>query len=78
MMKEFFEAFGIVLALLLVLLLIVFVFMTGAAYLDCKGFARTGYETEYHWGCYVKVGDNWVPKQYVYGTANEVRITNKK
>ena len=44
-------------------------------YADCRGFASgTGKEVRWSFGCYVKVGDEWVPKSYVYGTAVEARI----
>jgi len=44
-------------------------------YADCRGFANgTGKEVRWSFGCYVKVGDEWVPKSYVYGTAVEARI----
>lgn len=40
----------------------------------CAGFGRaTGHETRYHLACYVKVGDRWVPLDYVYGNAVELR-----
>ena len=44
-------------------------------YAVCRGFANgTGSEVRWSFGCYVKVGDEWVPKSYVYGTAVEARI----
>lgn len=44
-------------------------------YLDCRGFSgATGIETSWRWGCYAKVGDRWVPKDFVFGKANELRI----
>ena len=47
----------------------------GIDYLDCRGFAKgTGIETQWSWGCYAKVDGQWIPKQYVFGTANEIRL----
>lgn len=53
----------------------------GAAfgYLDCNGFgAATGLATRWNFsGCYAKVDNQWVPKQYVFGNAEELRIKAK-
>jgi hypothetical protein len=46
----------------------------GASYLDCRGFGKTtGIETQWNWGCYAKVNGEWVPKDYVFGDAHELR-----
>ena len=48
------------------------------SYLSCRGFANgTGIETRWEWGCYAKVDGKWVPSQYVFGAANEVRLKGK-
>lgn len=62
----------------LVLVALVAGLITGIDYLECRGFAAVGHETRYEWGCYAKVGDEWVPKSYVYGKANELRIKEKR
>jgi hypothetical protein len=53
---------------------------TGVDYLECKGFAEATQapDWKYNWGCYVKMkNDVWVPKDYVYGKVNEVRLEGK-
>lgn len=60
----------------------VFTVMFGIAYvmdsLSCAGFQKgTGYETRYNLGCYANVDGKWVPKEYVFGNANEIRITGE-
>ena len=39
--------------------------ITAVEYLTCKGFETTGVETKFSFGCYAKVGDQWVPKSQV-------------
>lgn len=48
--------------------------LIGVDYLDCRGFAETGYEVKWNWGCYAKVDGKWLPKKYVFGEANEIRL----
>ena len=67
---------------ILLMLAIIFATMGGVVYFcessSCTGFGRTtGYEVRYDWACYVKVDDKWMPKQYVFGDAHEVRMKNK-
>ena len=47
--------------------------------IDCPGFAEgTGLQTRYQGlDCYVKLGDAWVPKKYVFGDAHELRIQKR-
>lgn len=53
----------------------VFAILATVDYLDCRGFgAATGMSTRWEWSCYANVGDKWVPKKYVFGEANEVRV----
>jgi hypothetical protein len=57
----------------------IFALVVAVDYLDCQGFNKgTGIETRWHWGCYAKVDDQWVPKQYAFGSAHEVRIKDKR
>lgn len=47
-------------------------------YVDCAGFQNgTGIETRWSWGCYAKVNGEWVPKDYVFGKAHELRFKDK-
>lgn len=48
--------------------------------IDCSGFeTATGTKTEYHgFTCYAQVQGQWVPKQYVFGDAHEVRLKAKQ
>jgi len=74
-LREFFTILGCI-----------FAFMAGAAilitgvwvaidYTQCRGFQQgTGIETKWTWGCYAKVGERWVPAQYVFGDAKELRL----
>lgn len=42
---------------------------------QCHGLSRaTGLETRWDGGCYVHSGDRWVPSNYVFGDAHEMRI----
>lgn len=54
-------------------------FIASVDYLDCRGFREaTGYETRWHWGCYAKHEGRWVPKAYVFGDANELRVKQER
>lgn len=45
---------------------------------NCWAFSNaTGYETKWRLTCYAKVDNKWVPKQYVFGNAHELRIKEK-
>lgn len=79
MMRDFVEFF-VPLGIILVLCFVgVFGLIVGVDYLDCRGFAKgTGIETKWTWGCYAKIDGVWVPKSYVFGKANELRIKEKK
>lgn len=47
----------------------------GIDYISCRGFANgTGIETRWEWGCYARMDGKWVPKEYVFGSAHEVRL----
>ena len=51
----------------------------GLDYLDCAGFqSGTGIETRWRWGCYAKQDGAWMPKEFVFGKANELRIKDKE
>lgn len=53
--------------------------MAGWDYLDCKGFSNgTGIETRWWWGCYANVEGQWVPKDYAFGKAHELRLKEKR
>lgn len=61
------------------LLLIAAIFIIGVAfgldYADCRGFeSGTGIKTKWAWSCYAEVDGKWVPKQYAFGEAHEVRV----
>lgn len=45
-------------------------------YIHCSSFAEgTGYPTkQVKLSCYAQVDGKWVPKNYVFGRANEIRI----
>lgn len=74
-LMEFFAPFFLIGA---VLIFVVTGLAVGLEMLDCSGFARgTGYETRWAWGCYAKVGNEWVPKDYVFGKAQELRLKAK-
>jgi hypothetical protein len=60
-------------------MIVVFAFIVTAwasvDYLDCSGFERgTGIKTRWSFGCYAEVNGKWVPKQYAFGDAHEVRV----
>jgi hypothetical protein len=66
-------------AAFLAVLLLTLGFGFGLTYLDCMGFgAGTGMKTRFAWGCYVETKDGWVPKEYAFGAAHEVRLRNKE
>ena len=74
-MNDFLEFFIPSIIFLIVLFCSIGGFFVGADYLDCRGFEKgTGIETRWEWGCYAKVDGKWIPKSYVFGQANEVRI----
>jgi len=65
-------------AMIAVLLGGVFAFAVIVDKLDCGGFERaTGIETRWEWACYAKVDGKWIPKKFVFGDANELRIKSK-
>jgi hypothetical protein len=77
-MRDFFEImFGAVI-LLAVTCAGLFGVVCLVDYTTCKGFANTGYETRWQFGCYAKVDGTWMPKEYVYGSAQEIRIKDKQ
>lgn len=40
----------------------------------CAAFGRaTGYETKFDWDCYAKVDGKFVPREFVFGRAIELR-----
>lgn len=74
-MNDLVEFLIFIIILFAVVVGIFFVLIVGVDYLDCKGFkAGTGFETKWEWGCYAKVDGKWIPKKYVFGDVNEVRI----
>jgi hypothetical protein len=67
-----------VVAMVLIICVICFIWYV-TSYFDCKGFAKgTGYQTKFEWGCYANVNGKWMPQQYVYGSAHELRMKDKK
>jgi len=77
-MFEFRELFIFLTAIFGALLLILG-FVTGVLcaheYVMCTGLERaTGIETRYDWACYAKVDGKWVPANYVWGDAHEMRV----
>ncbi len=49
--------------------------VAGIDYLSCRGFSKgTGIDTRWEWGCYANVDGKWVPSEYVFGKAKELRI----
>jgi len=77
-MRDFFEIMFVTVTVLAVALVGVFGIICVVDYTTCKGFATTGYETRWHFGCYAKVDGTWMPKEYVYGSAQEIRIKDKQ
>jgi hypothetical protein len=50
------------------------VLFMGIDYATCKGFgAATETSVRYSFGCYVEVDGKFVPREYVYGNAHELR-----
>lgn len=77
MLKEMLEFFSIITgaAIILGILITTPMILTNVAI--CHGFQSTGYETKFDWGCYAKVDGKWVPADYVFGKANELRLKAK-
>ena len=74
-MNDFLELFAPVFFIFVAVILGIEGMVCTVDYLDCRGFRNgTGIETKWEWGCYAKVGERWVPKKYVFGDANELRI----
>lgn len=79
-MRDFFELLGSILCMLTLVIGGIF----GIAYMldktQCDGFSSaTGYETKYRGlNCYAKYNGQWVPKEYVFGKALEVRKGDQK
>jgi hypothetical protein len=75
MWRDFWEAGGMVIVIIIGIATLVVGGMTTISYLQCYGLHRaTGIEVRYDFGCYAKVDNRWVPSQYVFGTAHELRI----
>ena len=71
-MLEFFVVFGIAIA---VIFGGIFGLYATVDYMACRGFAKgTGMETRWEWGCYAKVDGKWVPKEFVFGNAHDLRV----
>ena len=62
----------------LAVLMLAFGILSGGDYLSCRGFQQgTGIETRWFWSCYAKMDGVWVPKDYVFGSAKELRLKDK-
>jgi len=74
-MWQEFREFGLPIAVMVGMIFgFIALVVIGGDYATCKGFeAATGYETKYSFGCYAKVEDKWVPSQFVFGDAHELR-----
>jgi hypothetical protein len=78
-MSEIFKIGAMIAIIFGIVILGVLSMVAGTDYLDCRGFQTgTGIETKWEWGCYAKVDGQWVPKQYVFGKANEIRLKDKR
>lgn len=72
--REFLVMLSVIAGVFLVILGSTFSMMFGASYIDCRSFGQvTGHNVRYAWGCYVEVDGKFVPREYVYGSAHELR-----
>lgn len=75
MFSDFIENFAPVFAILGVVMSLMAGGVAVTDYAMCKGFgASVGTETRWNFGCYVKKGYQWVPKEYYFGDAHELRV----
>ena len=77
-MRDFFEITFVTVVILAFTLGGVLGMVSFVDYMTCRGFANTGYETRWEFGCYAKVDGKWIPKDYVYGNAHEIRMKDKQ
>jgi hypothetical protein len=78
-MRDIAEIIGVSLAVLGAAFLIIVGIVGAIDYLDCSGFERgTGIKTRWQFGCYAQTADGWVPKDYIFGRAHELRMKDKK
>jgi hypothetical protein len=71
---EFFKFWLPPIAIIVGGLSILAAFLFTMDYYQCQGFSNaTGRSVRYSWGCYVEVQGEYVPKEYVYGKAHELR-----
>jgi hypothetical protein len=73
-MKDFFTFVGSILVFAIVVVSLIVGIASGIDYLECQGFKNTGYETKWEWSCYANVDGHWVPRAFVFGNAQEVRL----
>lgn len=74
-MDDFLGPLVFMIALMLLVFLGIFGIVTTIEYVDCLGFeSGTGIKTKWAWGCYAEVDGKWVPKQYAFGDAHELRV----
>jgi hypothetical protein len=65
---------GVLVLTMMVLLSVLGSAFALADYIKCSGFERsTGITTLWNFGCYANVDGKWVPQEYVYGNAHELR-----
>jgi hypothetical protein len=77
-LKDFIAIFAPIFAVIIIVILLVAGIMVPIDYVTCKGFgAGVGAETRWSLGCYVRKDGQWVPKDYYFGNAHELRIEEK-
>lgn len=75
MYKEDFKLLCFLAGFVLVVIGLFGLLLYGLHWANCKSFEVTGNEVKFSYGnCYVKVDNNWVPKEFVFGKAQELRI----
>ncbi len=73
-MSDFWEIWAPLLLVCAGMPIVFVVAFVGVNYLDCRGFqSGTGIPTKWEWGCYAQVDGRWVPKDYAFGDAHELR-----
>jgi len=72
--REFWEVIAPVIVFIVALFAAVIGGFVGIDYLGCRGFGEaTGRNVQYAFGCYVEINGQYVPREYVYGAAHELR-----
>jgi len=75
-MDDFIEFLGIMFVAIIAIVLAIFIPAYAFDRISCSGFeSGTGHQTKYEGlQCFAKVDDQWVPKEYVFGDAKELRL----